>query len=84
MDAPPTHDGSTQWAAMAPNLSSIYSASTLPEDPEKGLPTLLPIPSVAGLLERRPSLRRLDLGPSNLPHSHTFTIFVVLGLIAKK
>ena len=76
---------------MAPSTpSSIYSASTLPDDPEKGLPTLEPAPTtrlpfsdykpripdpvvyptrVAGLLERRPSLRRLDLDSSNLPRS---------------
>jgi len=76
---------------MAPSTpSSIYSVSTLPDDMEKGLPTLLPVPftrlpfsdvkpripdpviyptRVAGLLERRPTLRRLDLDHSNLPRS---------------
>jgi len=77
-------------APSTPSSISIYSVSTLPEDPEKGLPTLLPVPStqlpfsdvkpripdpvlyptrVAGLLERRPTLRRLELDPSNLPRS---------------
>ena len=70
--------------------SSIYSASTLPGDPEQGLRTLPPVPSTqlptpdlnpripdpvvyptkaAGLMERRPTLRRLDLNSSFLPRS---------------
>lgn len=72
------------------SLSSIYSTSTLPEDPEQGLRSLPPIPSaqlptpdpkprlpdpvvyptrVAGLMERRPTIRKLDLDPSHLPRS---------------
>ena len=73
------------------SASSIYSASTDPEDLEQGhhtpppvVPsTQLPTPDakprtpdpvvyptrIAGLIERRPSLRKLDLTPSYLPRS---------------
>ena len=74
------------------SLSSIYSTSTLPEDPEQGLRTLPPAPStelptptpdpkprlpdpvlyptrVAGVMERRPTIRKLDLDSSHLPRS---------------
>jgi hypothetical protein len=81
----------SQQPVAPASASSIYSASTHPEDLEQGphaLPTVVPfiqrpipdarprIPDpvvyptrVAGLLERRPTLRRLELDPSTLLRS---------------
>jgi len=80
----------SQQPMVQSSSSSIYSTSTLPDDPEQAFRTLPPVPSAqlptldpkpripdpvlyptrpAGPMERRPTIRKLDLDSSYLPRS---------------